>query len=70
MTDAAVETKSMETPHGVAILRDTCAACGQACVSHGAESFAEQWAHELHQNVCCGKAVACKDSWCVGHNPW
>jgi len=58
------------TPHGIAVLRDTCPACGAATITHGAESFAEQWAHEMHRNVCCGNAQACNDRDCITHFPW
>jgi hypothetical protein len=65
MTDKARET--IETPHGVAVLIHTCKACGQPTVNM-AETRAEQWAHELHANFCCGSAVACKDADCWGHS--
>lgn len=68
MTDATATT--IETPHGVAVLRDACAACGQATILWGAESRAEAWATVMHENVCCGKVEACKDADCITHHPW
>lgn len=71
-TTTAAPAATTSTPHGVAVLRDTCPACGNATVVM-AESFAEQWAREAHLNVCCGKTEPCTGytfTYCITHNPW